>query len=227
MVYVDGLQNKATRLTNISLLFHGPSGSGKTSLASYIAKESGFPFVKIISPEALVGYRDEIAKKDHIHKIFTDATKSPLSILIIDDIEGLIEWNPVGPRMSNTILQTLRTLIRSIPPKDHRLLILGTTSRRGILEQLDFATVFNQEIPVPNLHGLGELEFVLKSQNLFQDQGSLVEAMNLVQESTNGSGEVKVGIKDILDIAESARDLEEDIKAGFFADRMQAMMNRR
>lgn len=117
MIYVDGLRSNSTRSPNVSLLFHGPSGSGKTSLAASIAKMSDFPFIKVISPELLVSYRSENAKSDQIHKYFTDAFKSPLSILIVDDIEGLIEWNPVGPRMSNLVLQTLRALLRTVPPK--------------------------------------------------------------------------------------------------------------
>lgn len=117
MIYIDGLRSETTRSPNVSLLFHGPSGSGKTSLAAHIAQMSQFPFIKVISPELLVSYRSENAKSDQIHKYFTDAFKSPLSILIVDDIEGLIEWNPVGPRMSNLVLQTLRALLRTVPPK--------------------------------------------------------------------------------------------------------------
>lgn len=83
MIYLEGLREQTSKSPKFSLLFHGPDGSGKTSLASHIAKASDFPFVKIISPEALVGYRDEMAKRDHIHKMFTDAVKSPLSILIV------------------------------------------------------------------------------------------------------------------------------------------------
>lgn len=83
MMYLDGLRDQTSRSPNFSVLFHGPDGSGKTSLASHIAKMSDYPFIKIISPQALVGYRDEMSKANHIHKIFTDATKSPLSILIV------------------------------------------------------------------------------------------------------------------------------------------------
>lgn len=100
-----------------SVLFHGPRGSGKTALAAHIAMQSGFPFVKLITPTDLVGYRDDFAKKDYVHKAFTDAWKSPCSILILDDFESLIGWNPIGPRFSNTMLEALMTLIRSKPPK--------------------------------------------------------------------------------------------------------------
>ena len=116
MTYVENVR-QAERLKRMSVLFHGPPGSGKTALAAHIAMKSEFPFIKLVTPQALVGFRDEVGKKDYLHKVFTDAYKSPLSILILDNIERLIEWNPVGPRLSNTILQALLTLLQAPPPK--------------------------------------------------------------------------------------------------------------
>jgi vesicle-fusing ATPase len=116
MTYVENVR-QAERLKRMSVLFHGPPGSGKTALAAHIAMKSDFPFIKLVTPQALVGFRDEVGKKDYLHKVFTDAYKSPLSILILDNIERLIEWNPVGPRLSNTILQALLTLLQAPPPK--------------------------------------------------------------------------------------------------------------
>lgn len=100
-----------------SVLFHGPTAAGKTALAAHIAMKSDFPFVKMITPADLAGYRDESAKKDYIHRTFTDAYKSPASILILDDLELLIGWNPIGPRFSSTMLEILTTLVVSKPPK--------------------------------------------------------------------------------------------------------------
>jgi vesicle-fusing ATPase len=102
---------------SMSVLFHGPKASGKTALAAHIAMLSGFPFVKMVTPADLVGYRDDFAKKDYVHKAFADAYKSPASILILDDFERLIGWNPIGQRCSETMLQALTTLIISKPPK--------------------------------------------------------------------------------------------------------------
>lgn len=128
--------------------------------------------------------------------------------------------------MSNTILQTLRTLIRAMPPKGHRLLVMGTTSRRGILQQLDFSSIFNKEIAVPSLRSLSELEYVLQEQGTFSDQRYLVEAMNRVAEV--GSNEINVGIKNILEIAGSAKALgNEEQRVDWFVDEMQvAIANR-
>lgn len=117
MMRVVGMIKDDPNKFNTSVLFHGPRGSGKTALAAHIAMQSGFPFVKMVTPADLVGYRDEFAKKDFVHKAFADAYKSPTSILILDDFERLIGWNPIGPRFSNTMLEALTTLLVSKPPK--------------------------------------------------------------------------------------------------------------
>lgn len=113
---VDLIRQDTNKFVN-AVLFHGPRASGKTALAVHIALNSGYPFVRLISPTNLVGYRDDFAKKDYLHKAFTDAYKSPASILILDDFERLIGWNPIGPRFSATILDALIDLLRSKPPK--------------------------------------------------------------------------------------------------------------
>ena len=117
MMRVVGMIREDPNKFSTSVLFHGPRASGKTALAAHIAMQSDFPFVKMVTPSDLVGYRDDFAKKDYVHKAFADAYKSPASILILDDFERLIGWNPIGPRFSNTMLEALTTLIVSRPPK--------------------------------------------------------------------------------------------------------------
>ena len=46
----------------------GPPGSGKTALAARLAMESEFPFVKVCSPEDMVGF-SEFAKCQAIKKV--------------------------------------------------------------------------------------------------------------------------------------------------------------
>lgn len=117
MMRVVGMIREDPNKFSTSVLFHGPRGAGKTALAAHIAMQSGFPFVKLITPADLVGYRDDYAKKDYVHKAFTDAYKSPASILILDDLERLIGWNPIGARFSNVMLEAVTTLLVSKPPR--------------------------------------------------------------------------------------------------------------
>jgi vesicle-fusing ATPase len=99
----------------LSVLLHGPPGSGKTALTARIAKDSGFPFIKLVSAENMVGF-SEMAKIQYLNKVFTDAYKSPLNIVVVDNIERIIEWVPIGPRFSNPVLQALMVLLTKQPP---------------------------------------------------------------------------------------------------------------
>jgi vesicle-fusing ATPase len=120
-------------------------------LAAKIAIDSGFPFVKMISPENYVGFT-EFAKVQAIAKIFEDAYKSPLSLIVLDDIERLLEFVHIGPRFSNTVLQTLLVLIKKKPPNaERKLLIIGTTSMKDILGELEVLSCFNTVLHAPNI----------------------------------------------------------------------------
>ena len=66
----------------------GDTGCGKTALAAYLARDSAFPFIKILTPENMIGF-SEGAKCQAIKKVFEDAYKSELSCVVIDDIERL------------------------------------------------------------------------------------------------------------------------------------------
>lgn len=52
----------------VSVLLEGPPNSGKTALAARIAKTSDFPFIKVCTPEDMVGYT-ESAKCLSIRKV--------------------------------------------------------------------------------------------------------------------------------------------------------------
>lgn len=88
----------------------------------------------MISPENFVGYTEH-AKVSKIVQIFEDAYKSPLSLIILDDIERIIEFIHFGPRFSNYILQALMVSIKKSPPDANRkLMIIGTTSSKSTME---------------------------------------------------------------------------------------------
>uniref|UniRef100_A0A7N5KNB6 Vesicle-fusing ATPase n=1 Tax=Ailuropoda melanoleuca TaxID=9646 RepID=A0A7N5KNB6_AILME len=100
----------------VSVLLEGPPHSGKTALAAKIAEESNFPFIKICSPDKMIGF-SETAKCQAMKKIFDDAYKSQLSCVVVDDIERLLDYVPIGPRFSNLVLQALLVLLKKAPPQ--------------------------------------------------------------------------------------------------------------
>jgi vesicle-fusing ATPase len=57
----------------------------------------------MISPEMFVG-KPDFVKVQEIVKVFDDAYKSNLSLIVLDDIERLIEYISIGSRFSNLLL---------------------------------------------------------------------------------------------------------------------------
>jgi vesicle-fusing ATPase len=160
MSLLDQLKNsKSANL--MSILLDGVTGTGKTALACDLALKSEFPYVKVISPESLVGLVEN-GKVGAITKIFEDAYKSPYSIIILDNLERLIEYIKIGPRFSNLILQTLLVYIRKYPSsKDRKLMIIGTTSIPERLEDLELTDSFNVRISINPLKSNEEIMNVL------------------------------------------------------------------
>jgi len=106
----------STQTPLVSILLHGPPGSGKTALAASIALKSDFPFIKLLSPDDMVGL-SESQKVAAITKVFMDSYRSPLSVVVADDIERLIGWTAMNGTFSNAVLQTLLVFFKRCPPK--------------------------------------------------------------------------------------------------------------
>ena len=99
----------------MSVLLSGPPGSGRTALAAHLASSCGFPFAKMITADQLIGH-SESAKIAKIHAVFEDAAKTPLGIIILDDLERILSYVEAGPNFSNPMLQALLVMVNK-PPK--------------------------------------------------------------------------------------------------------------
>lgn len=185
------------RTSLMSVLLTGPSGSGKSALAAKLALDSGFPFVKRISGESLLNLH-EGGKADAIARVFNDAHKSPLSLIILDDIERLIEYVSVGPRFSNVVLQTLLVLTKALPPRGRKLMIVGTTAIPELLDQMELASGFQLSLGVPLVSDEAEYLAVLREVGRMSPRETASVAGFLAGKP--------LGIKKLLAIVDMARD---------------------
>ena len=135
-------------MQSISVLVSGPAGSGKSAVAAHLAMTSEFPYVKFLTANTMVAY-GEMQKANIMRKAFDDAFKSKLSVIVLDDIERLVEFSSLGGRYSNTLLQTLTVLIKRPPPEGKKLIVIGTTTNRDVMDALELTNVFSAEMELP------------------------------------------------------------------------------
>lgn len=183
---------------------------------------SEFPLVKMISPENMVGY-SETAKLNAIHKIFEDAYRSTRSVVVVDDLERLMEYSPLGERFSNFLLQALMVLIKK-PPKSEtsKLLVLCTTSNRRLMDRLGFTELFSKVMSVPNMTDSSQVMHVLTEMNKASTDDNVFTPAELT-EIAKGLGNapfqsgLSVGVKKVYLFAEMSKQSRVDRAQEFLA----------
>ncbi|XP_041431356.1 vesicle-fusing ATPase isoform X1 [Xenopus laevis] len=193
----------------VSVLLEGLPHSGKTALAAKISEESNFPFIKICSPEKMIGF-SETAKCQAIKKIFEDAYKSQLSCVVVDDIERLLDYVPIGPRFSNLVLQALLVLLKKAPPQGRKLLIIGTTSRKDVLQEMEMLDAFSTTIRVPNIVTGEQLMEALELLGGFKDN-----ERSVIAKQVKGR-KVHIGIKKLLMLIEMSMQMDPEYRVSKF-----------
>jgi len=186
----------------VSILLEGAPNAGKSALAASIARDSGFPFIKICSPENMIGFT-ESAKCMTIRKIFDDAYKSSVSCVLVDNIERLIDYGPIGPRYSNMTLQALLVLLKKLPPKGRKLLIVATTSRKHVLDELEMLSAFTDVLHVPNLSRAEHLASVAHNSGVLSEAG--VQQL----QSQLGGRTANIGVKKLLGLLDLVAQTQE------------------
>ena len=110
---------------------------------------------------------DDRSKAAYITQVFNDAYNSPLSLIILDSLERLLDYVPIGPRFSNLVLQTLLVLIKKIPKHEERkLMIIATSSSSSVLEDMQLRQVFNVNLKVPQVSNPDQVKKVLEEMGV-------------------------------------------------------------
>ncbi|KAJ3980238.1 hypothetical protein F5890DRAFT_1378577, partial [Lentinula detonsa] len=151
-------------------------------------------------------------------QLFADSSKSPLSVIVVDNLAQLLEWTLIGPRISNTVLQALLVLSARRPPKSRCLLVIAASSLRPVLTEIGLSEVFDSEIRVPPISNLVSLEYVLQEVEPFTSSQQRREAIRMLEDagfaSTEGdeaSGRLHIGIKKLLSMIEMARQKPDNV----------------
>jgi len=134
-LYVEQVRT-STRTSLVSLLLHGPPETGKTALAATIAQASEFPFIKMITPDKMVGF-SEAQKVQAISEMFADSWKSPMSVVVVDNIEYLL--GEQNPRWTNLLpperADVMDELVRRLGARGQTLLQCGAADPQGTHDQ--------------------------------------------------------------------------------------------
>ncbi|KAH8985757.1 hypothetical protein EDB86DRAFT_3105615 [Lactarius hatsudake] len=191
----------STRTPLVSLLLHGPPGTGKTALAATIAQASMFPFIRLITPDNMVGF-SEAQKVQAISKVFADSSKGSMSVVIVDDIGHLLvllQYGTADPHCTHG----------KRPPKGHRLVIaiIATTSLYPTLTDLGL-TSFDAELYEAPLTDLTTLDRVLEAVEIFRSTRDRAHAMGMLRQAGLGlteEGRLSIGIKRLPSVIKTAR----------------------
>jgi vesicle-fusing ATPase len=144
----------------------------------------------------------------HYYCFYHDAynfSQSPLSIVVVDDLEYILDWVAVGPRFSNVVLSNLRSMLTKRPPKNRRRFVLATTAERSVLDQLNILErIFTHQIAVPNIGSANELGRVLSESGVLQP-GDVQRTVELIHQSTGGQ-QFGVGVKRVLEAVKIAKE---------------------
>uniref|UniRef100_A0A915PFT3 Vesicle-fusing ATPase n=1 Tax=Setaria digitata TaxID=48799 RepID=A0A915PFT3_9BILA len=178
---------------SFSLLIKGAEKAGKSCLATLIAKNSGIPSIKVCLPENLLEF-DEEAKKAKLIELFKEASKLPHCILFLDGLELLIEYCDVGDRYSNTMLQTVKLILKRGEMLEHNRLLVIATVTSECAEKFGLQRYFSSVIQVPLLTKIERMIPIIEYANILNKDDFQMLRECVVHETNS----YPIGIKSLL-----------------------------
>ncbi len=112
----------------------GKSGTGKTTFAKYASQQLGFDCIRYTSDHDLIGATEQV-KLQELREMYEDCLKCSEAVLIIDNLEIILGYNPFLRYVSNNLFQLLKTIL-SNNSKANELIIIVTVADESFLEKL-------------------------------------------------------------------------------------------
>jgi len=173
------LMNNAFKnnITKTIIGITGKNKSGKTALSIEFARMNKMPFIKFVEAVEMMKYNN---KSDYIQKVFNDALQSSKSLIIIDNLETLIGFVPVGFRFDSSVLQTLSANFNRICKnieKGKLFIIVSTSLSNEELKDLGILNTFDYIIDNQSIKNYDELINFINEYNkdLIDNKKELIE----------------------------------------------------
>lgn len=185
---IDQLIQEAleTRDQTFYVLFLGEPGAGLTTLASHMARQSQFPFTRLWLAEDTAS-KPESQAVAYMEKLFYDAKKSELSCVLLDDLDIILRYRPIGPGYSETLVNSIVSSFKLDSEGQHKRLIICTCRREQAIEDMGIGGLFNEIIRVPSLTSPDQVDAAMacmeeagEASLVARERQELVEALSSI-----------------------------------------------
>jgi vesicle-fusing ATPase len=220
------LKSSSCKIRLFTLCICGYTGNGKTALSTYIANKSNYPFIQRLGADDLVGL-DTQKKILKIKNIFDKSYKSPLSMIILDDIDNIIEWNNFDSKYNNSLYQTIITYLNKQPPKEtNKLFIIVTTKPKFYINMrmdelflmkiklfLDLQDNMDIHSKILESYNFNKKDLKEGSNMLFKSCGSsnikkMISVLNIAKEIENDNNDYDIDNKYDIDVIDDKYDID-------------------
>lgn len=198
-----------------SILLYGPSKTGKTAMAAKIALESGFSFIQMLSPSKLAAI-SKSHQVETINQIFKDAYQSRLSLIILDDIEGILrECSSNMPQYTSPAVKAIRSLLGTPPPNNvHGILVIVTARCSKNLRLLGIT--MDQSIHFQPITDLAAFENVIKEGDhglLPEDRNAILGSLGAWIGDSPGSNNLRIPVGILLKLLDQASQVADPVES--------------
>jgi transitional endoplasmic reticulum ATPase len=143
------------------ILLFGPPGNGKTTLGKAVAGELDAAFYYATGAEIRSKWHGE--SEQRLRKLITAARSSPVSVLFLDDVDGLLPRRGGNSVVDNRIVVQFLAEVGGFTDSPNVLLLLGATNKPWDIDEAVFRTGrFDEKIFV-GLPDAAAREFMIRT----------------------------------------------------------------